>query len=434
MTAHDSSSARHDSTTGAQQPVAGAWRLPAALGAATFILMLPVTLIVPVLKEIVGDRFAASTFWTHGFMFINMLGAFLAAPLVAILCDRAGSRIRIASVALLLDAALFGVMVAAPNLAVLLAARALEGVAHILALTALMATAADHVGLARRGRMMGVMGACMMFGTAAGTRIGGAISAGSLWQSWSGWSFVAAACASLIAAAFVATVIPDAQSRGKPRLLRESVALLRTSPRLLIAYTYTFIDRFCVGVIIASFVLFLPEVHGVSPDGRGKLLAMFLGPFALCVYPAGRLVDRIGFAGPLVFGSAVFGMLFACYGFVPLEWLPVVMVVSGLASAVMFAPTLSLCAELSPVKQRGAAYAGFNAAGSLGMLCGPIVGGTICQLLRAPLGVAGAYQAAFIFAGAAQVVCALLTVRWLIGFQRSARSSSLPHADAVFAR
>ena len=39
-------------------------RVAIATGCATFLAMIPVTLVVPVLKELVADRYGASTFWT----------------------------------------------------------------------------------------------------------------------------------------------------------------------------------------------------------------------------------------------------------------------------------------------------------------------------------------------------------------------------------
>ena len=56
-----------------------------------------------------------------------------------------------------------------------MALRLCEGMSHILALTALMAIASDWAPSGGRGRMMGVIGAAMMFGTTVGSPLGGAI-------------------------------------------------------------------------------------------------------------------------------------------------------------------------------------------------------------------------------------------------------------------
>jgi len=47
--------------------------------------MAPVTLPVPVLRSLVGERFAVSEFLTSIFMSVNMIGAVIAAPLASCL-------------------------------------------------------------------------------------------------------------------------------------------------------------------------------------------------------------------------------------------------------------------------------------------------------------------------------------------------------------
>ncbi|MCH8913788.1 MAG: MFS transporter, partial [Planctomycetes bacterium] len=137
--------------------------------------MLPVTMLVPVLKQVVADRFEVSTFWTHSFMSINMVGAIVAAPLGGILADRLGRRKSILAAALLCDGILLWALGNAKTFPLFMALRLCEGMSHILALTTLMAIASDWAPSGRRGRMMGVLGASMMFGTTVGSPLGGTI-------------------------------------------------------------------------------------------------------------------------------------------------------------------------------------------------------------------------------------------------------------------
>jgi MFS family permease len=387
---------------------------------ATFLLMLPVTLIVPGLKETVADRYRASVFWTHVFMSVNLIAAVLAAPLIAFACDRVRSRAGLAAAALVFQAGLFLWMAATPHLTVLLFLRGVEGAMHATALASLMALAAEGAAPERRGRTMGLIGACMMFGTATGTRLGGLVS-----SSGAEYVFPAAAVASLMAAVFAA-VCPGSlvHSPAGRQTLAGLATLLRERSGLLGVYAYAFVDRFCVGVIVSTFVLFLAGVHDLSADARSRLLALFMVPFALLVYPAGRLVDRVGSVWPLTAGSAAFGLIFGSYGFVPAAWLWGLMVISGVVSALMFAPTLSLCAEQTPPGQRGAAFAGFNAAGSIGFLSGPLAGGAVVAALTPGWGAWGAYCAAFVVAGASQLLCVAVTLPWLVRVEREKRGAS----------
>lgn len=380
--------------------VANSMRNVMTLSVLLFASMLPVTLLVAPLKELVGRRFDAGPFWTHSFMSVNMIGAILATPIISMLSDIGGKRARIAVLALAADACLLAGMSLVKNLAWLLTLRFFEGAAHILAISTLMAIAAGWSGDTKRGRTMGIVGAAMMFGTACGTRLGGEV-----WRHFPDWTFQLAGMVSAAAAIGVVVFVSESAHDSQERTgFRRVWSLLGGQRRLTIPYLFAFFERLCVGVVISTFVLLLAERHYLSPQDRGSLLACFLIPFALLVYPAGRLVDRVGRTAPLTIGSTMFGLLFATYGLVATTWLIPLMVASGIISAVMFAPSLALCADLAPPKQRGTAFTGFNAAGSLGMLLGPLLSGGLYSGLLRFTDSHGAYQITFVVIGGAFVL------------------------------
>lgn len=392
-------------------------RHAAALGVALFLAMLPVTMMVPVLKELISDRFATGSFWTHSFMSMNMMGAVLFAPLGGALADRLGRRKPILIIAACCDAVLLWLMPYQTSLGVLLSIRFVEGAAHILVVTALMAMAGDWADPKRPGRMMGVIGATLIFGTACGAPLGGRIG-----EHMPLLVFRIGAGLSLTVAILSMLVLRDAPMRPLAGRLRDAIGLLKQRRELLVPYAYAFIDRFCVGVIVSGFVLFLGEVHGMSSASRGGLLGLFLFPFAFLCYPMGRLSDRIGRVVPMCAGSIGFGLVYASYGFLPPSMLPAAMVLSGVLSAAMFAPNLAMCADLAPAKHRATVYAGFNVAGSLGFICGPLVSGWVCGALAYRGDPLLAYQTAFVIAGATEVLCALVSLPWLIKLRREGRT------------
>jgi len=394
-----------------REQITQSFRATLTISLLTFVVMVPVTMMVAPLKELIAVRYAASAFWTHSFMSVNMIGAILAAPFIGLLADRNRSRKRIAAIALAADAVLLSAMGLMPSLTLILAMRFLEGAAHILALSTLMAIASGWALKHRRGRTMGIVGAAMMFGTACGTRVGGLV-----WQHMPGWTFQIAGM--LAAAAAFGTLMFVAESprrdRAPSRRMRDLFGLVRTYPKLMIAYAYAFIDRLCVGVVITTFGLFLADAHGLDPSARSRLLVMFLLPFALLVYPAGRLADRIGRIWPMALGSVAFGLTFASYGILPLNGLYIAMVLSGIFSAAMFAPNLTLCADFVPQAQRGAGFTGFNVAGSLGFVLGPLLAGGLFTVLASHGTAASAYSVTFIATGSAEVLCALVTLPLLL--------------------
>ncbi len=398
-------------------------RVAVILGGLTFLTMLPVTMMVPVLKETVAVRFSASHFWTVSFMWINMVGAVVAAPLLGPLTDRFRERRTTLTIALVVNGILIWAMSQATSLPVMLSVRFLEGASHIVALSTLMALGADWAGDGRRGRMMGLLGAALMLGTSVGAPLGGILGNDHPLRV-----FYLGAGISVIAGALAYALLRRTIPRPRTVRLGDSLRLVSECPGLRVVYLYAFIDRLCVGVIVSSFVLFLADHHGLSPAQRGGMLACFMVPFALLCYPVGRITDRIGRAGSMCVGSLGFGLVYALYGTLELNELRLMMVVSGVLSAIMFAPNLALCADLAPPARRAAAYAGFNLAGSLGFMVGPLLGGIVAGPLATALNWNTPYTLLFPVIGATEVLCAVLTIPWLLRLRASSDLGALGRA------
>ncbi len=394
--------------------VGGVREAPLAVLSGTVLLaMLPVTMMVPVLKEIAADRLGGSALAAHAFMSVNMIAAVVVGPILAWFADALTDRRRLLAASALAHSLILLLMSSVDSLEVLLFLRFLEGAAHITALTTLMALAADHAAPGRAGRVMGLVGASMMFGTALGMPLGGWI--GRLEPTR---VFVAGALLSGGLALSAALIVPaEVQRRGGGGGIGAVLRVCREAPVIASVWAFAFVDRFCVGVIVSSFVLFLAQSHGMDPAARGGLLAMFMIPFAALCYPSGRVVERVGPWIPLACGSAGFGVLMMLYGVLPTAWLGAAMLLSGVCSALMFPPTLTLCGRLAPDGQRGAAFAGFNAAGSLGFLAGPMLGGALVIALGDSNG-STPQRTAFVLAGALELACA--GAAWLAGVRMRA--------------
>jgi MFS family permease len=182
---------------------------------------------------------------------------------------------------------------------------------------------------------------------------------------------------------------------------------------------YAFMDRFSIGIFVSTFTLFLAREHQVDPAGRGWLVALFMIPFAALCYPVGKLAERIGWFPLLVGGNIAFGLVYGTYGLTPIGWMPVAMVLSGLASAFIFAPSLLLVSDLVRRGNGEGLFGIFQIAGSLGFLLGPLVGGVLVAIT----GSDGrpAYEAIFAMVGVAELALALGSVALLRGTARSAK-------------
>lgn len=401
-----------ETATAASRPRRSAARLRLLpLMSGMLLTMIPVTMLVPVLKEIVVARYGVSASWAHAFMSINLFGAVLFAPVGGYLADRLRTARPILVVALLVDAALLFAMSLAPTFVTLMTLRFFEGGAHVLAVSMWMAAAAASAEPARAGATMGALGAAVMFGTGFGSALGGQL--GNL----DDLAVLRIGPMIAVVAAIIAGVwLPTLRDRPHVRGIADAAGIVRQNRWLLVPYVYAFVDRVCVGVIVSTLMLYLSEVLGLTPGARGGMMAAFVFPMAFLTYPAGRLSDRWGRAAPLAVGSILFGIVMVSYGLLAANGLWFAMMISGVLSAVMFAPSLALCRDFAPESMRTTAFAGFNAAGSLGFMCGPLLGMAVTAALGDSIGFAGACRWTFAVAGAAEVLCAVVTLPFLVQF------------------
>lgn len=400
-------------------------RLQFLLAAVGILLtMLPVTMIVPVLKELVSERFHLAPFWAHAFMSTSLAGSILLAPFAGILIDRSRSRRGIIFFALSGEALCFAAMALAPSFLILMLARFIEGGMHIAALSAWLAAGADlsagpptaGPGRTRAGRVMGALGGVLMLGISIGVPLGGVIAkTDSLRVLW------AAALVAGVTALLALALAPGRKQPNPSFGLREFAAVLKQNHWLALPYAYSFIDRLCIGVVVSTLTLYMTDILRFDPAQRGMELAFFLLPFAGLSYFVGRLSDRIGRVWLMASGSLLFGFVFMSYGYLSGSGMTVAMIASGVLSAVMFAPNLAMCKDLSAPENHGTAFAGYNVAGSLGFMAGPLLGGGLFAGFNSLFESPEAYRYTFLVAGSFEVLCALISLPFLARLRRSKR-------------
>lgn len=381
-------------------------------------LMTPVTLPVPVLRELVLQRFEVSELLTSLFMSINMMGAFLAAPLAGALTDRLGRSRPLFIGALLLDAICLLAMTAPLRFPVFLAIRFVEGCAHITALSILLMLASRALPEAQRGRALGIVGGSMMLGVAIGAPLGGMLgNRDVLLPLWVGGAL--SGTAALLGALLVREVGGPERRPSYPVILRD----LRANPSLALPLAFAFTDRFTVGFFTTTFSLYLRRIHDLSPAQIGLSIAIFMIPFALFSYPFGRLAERGSITFMLCAGSALYGVGTLLVGFTGPPELNLLMLGIGMTAAVMFVPSMVMTSQLAPAEIRATAMGAFNAAGSLGFIVGPITGGAVSEIVAQQHGWLAGYRAAFGVAGAAELLCVAIALPFLLRLRRAGRAS-----------
>jgi MFS family permease len=377
---------------------------PLRLAACLFLLMLPVTGLVPVLTGLTQGRFpGTSDVARHLFMSVNMIGAILAAPLAGLASDSLGRRMPLIMAGFAVNGLTLLLIAGDWSYPVILLLRFIEGGAHMTSLSLLMTLGADHASRERLGGSMGAVGAAVSLGVAAGAPLGGWLGAADpLRVPWLGGLLM---LAMVVLTPLLLRDPPRSARRPSPAALVQ--ALARNRP-LLVPYLFAFVDRLTVGVIVSTFSLYLGAWLGLTPARIGLTMAAFLVPFSVLTWPSGALSRYCDRFGMMVAGSILYGMFFMTLGVVPAAWLVPVMAVGGVTAAVMYAPSLVLTAELSGPGERASTVAGFNVAGSIGFALGPLLGGTLVSLFRSIDD--GPYTLVFAVVGAIEILAALAVI------------------------
>lgn len=362
--------------------------------------MLNLTLIVAGLKELIIDDLGGTVTQAGLFFSLEMIAYVLGAPLAGLASDTLGRRRPFVVVGFLGSAVIYAAYTQVDSIAMLLTLRFLQGGLSVMAWSLVMSVILDRAAEGRRGRAMGLMGAALILGVAAGAPIGGYVTRAL--GTRAPLAMAGALFAVLAVAALWLEESPRRSNRPSPR---ELMAALRSRPQLVIPYSFYFVDRFTIGLFIVLFPLYLAGLGSVDPAVRGRLLFQFLLPFAVLQVPAGRLVDKIGPYPPLIVGSALYGLAMAAVGLTGFAGLSPLMLTLGVLSAIMFPPTMMLTAQLADRESHGLAMGGFNVAGSIGFALGPLAGAWIHQH--------GGFGIAFGLAGALEITTAVICAVWL---------------------
>jgi len=180
-----------------------------------------------------------------------------------------------------------------------------------------------------------------------------------------------------------------------------------------------------------TFALFATKTHGLTDRSVGLLYSMLMLPFALLMYPASRMGDRVPRAALLGLATILYGAAISSLAIAPKAMLPVSMVVAGVASSFMYGTVLCYAATLVPAESRGRMMALVNTAGALGMFLGPMCGGLMVALGRGVADPMSAYRNVFYLAGLVCMSWVVVAGPWLIGRLRAEQGE---HALALQAR
>jgi DHA1 family tetracycline resistance protein-like MFS transporter len=284
--------------------------------------MLALGMVVPVLPHLIEDFLGGDT--SRAALMVGYFGTvwavmqFFAMPVMGALSDRFGRRpvILLSNFGLGLD---YVLMALAPTLSWLFIGRVISGVTAASISTS-MAYVADVTPPERRAQSFGFVGVAFGLGFVLGPAIGGLL--GSVDPRLPFW---AAACASLLNAAYGFFILPESLPREKRRAFEwrranplGSLRFLRAHREVFALAGAAFLSNLTHAVLPAVFVLYSAYRYGWDAKAVGLALAA-VGISSALVQGAlvGPLVRRFGerrvMIGGLLAGTA--GFMF--YAFAP---------------------------------------------------------------------------------------------------------------------
>lgn len=325
---------------------------------------LPDAMLVPVLRDLLVERYGASAQAAQAFLAVNLVGAALAVPLVRWM-RRRWPAWTVAALGAVADAALLGLMWLPIGLQATLAVRLVEGVADVATFAALFQMLGSTNGRGSAWRM-GVGASVLIGGLGGGAVLGGAAVRAS--ESGPTIAFVLGAGCCLatgVGAVLGAGRLDRAAPAGEGPEASTGAARGPLWPMLLMAAS----DRATGAALTAVFASFLARNLGYDPAERGRLVGLPLLLMAVGAAPAGWLADRLGPMRFRTISAVVYAICFAQVAWLGRSTLAlsVVLLLLGMAAAPLLPASLALTVRSG---RASSGLAAFRAAGDGGYFLG----------------------------------------------------------------
>lgn len=365
-----------------------------------FGAMLPATIVIPVVRSFVASVWPGSEWAMHAFLAVNLFGAVVGGPILAVRAERLARRRVVAGVSAALDGALLLAVALGPPLAVMLALRLVQGAVYIAAVSILMGTIRRQ---AKSGSAMGVVGGAVVSSILVGIPLGAVLGKASPMLPL----YAGGAIGVLTGLATLWLLPADTDAETSKVTFRELLSNARLrAPAIVVG-----LERFAVGAFLVPLQLYGHHVLGVKDHQVSTWFSAFLMTFALATWPFARLGDRFDRWRIVAIGAATYALSYLALAVAPVGAIILVMTIAGLASAAIYGPSLGLAAQAAPDSARASAMAVLNASGTMGMFLGSTAGGLLSSaLIASGLERATAYPIVFAIAGVAQFISVVVAL------------------------
>lgn len=287
----------------------------------------------------------------------------------------------------------------------LIAFRAIGGIGSTMFTVSALSLLVRLSPPALRGRASGWWATGFLLGNIAGPILGGGLAAIDLRAPFLVYAvalvLVIAICGPLLRGRTAEVVEPGAAPVPPARFV-DAVH----NPAYRAALVASFANGWAVfGVRVAIVPLFVVEALDKPASWSGIALAVFAAGSAAMLVLSGRVADRWGRRPPLLAGLAVSVASTSVLGLVadPV-WFLALSLVAGLGSGFLNPPLNAVVADVIGSRARGGTVlAGFQMAGDLGAIIGPVVAGLLAERIG--------FAAAFAVTGAVLLIGALAWLR-----------------------
>ena len=347
---------------------------------------LPDAMVVPILEEILVERYDVGRGIAHAFLAVNLIGGLCAIPILGWTSTR-GRPIMAVVVAAAVDAALLTAMWLPIGFGPTIVLRAMEGVADVIVFAVIFDLVGRAGGRRATGMRYGLAAALLSVALGGGAILGGQIASWEKLNAGLEASVFLIGGGACMLAAVLAVLWREPLRRLKGIRMAPEVPLVKKKatpqaplwPLLLIAAS----DRAAGGLLTGTLGIFLASAIGLEPAIRGGLVGSVLLLMGLGAVPAGMISDAFGALRVRLLGSIVFGLGIVILPQVAevLPLLVVVMGVMGIGGAVLLPTSLSL---LDRLHGGLVGMGGFRAAGDMGFLFGVTVAGLLVSTLVRP--------------------------------------------------
>ncbi len=362
-------------------PVAPLLRVSAAF----CVLFASMAIMSPTLDALVRQPYGLTNEATSQFMQASSAAGILAGLAMGWVADWWGRRVMMLAVALGVSGVLTALFPHAGRFDVLLGLRFAEGFATSTALMLAMARAADLATPATRPRVMAILMSAVPVGYLLGQPMAaalGEVGLGVLFGVMGGL---------LVGSGLILLTDRRHEVTVEPARIGGMGATLLQLPSAWLPILINTTDKFTVAALAVALPLMVKDSLGINPmTWAAGLMAVYWLAFLVATWPAGKLAAAWGLAPTSLWALVAYGVALAALANVGLAGAFVLMGVLGLVTAFQFVPNMALLSECAQPHQRATFMAASNLLGSLGMIVGFAVVGTLSD---------ASYELAFLVTG-----------------------------------